>query len=190
MTYDAHPDEIAELYQELQELRDRMREIRRSMPPQPVEDYVFVTGHGEEVQLSELFGDNDDLMVVHNMGKSCPYCTLWADGLNGIYDHLADRTAFVVSSPNKHEVMNDFAKGRDWKFPMLSYHGTSFAEDMGYQEEDRFAPGISVFQRRDGQLFRVANDMFGPGDDYCALWNLLELIPEGADGWQPKFSYD
>ena len=40
-----------------------------------------------------------DLIVIHNMGASCPYCTLWADGFNGIYDHLADRAAFVALQP-------------------------------------------------------------------------------------------
>ena len=38
-------------------------------------------------------------MVVHNMGSSCPGCTLWADGYNGVHHHVVTRTGYVVSSP-------------------------------------------------------------------------------------------
>ena len=33
----------------------------------------------------------DDLVVIHNMGASCAYCTLWGDGFNGVYEHLANK---------------------------------------------------------------------------------------------------
>ena len=28
-----------------------------------------------------------------------------------------------------------------------------------------------------------------PHDDYCALWHMLDLLPEGAGDWQPRFGY-
>ncbi len=50
-------------------------------------------------------------------------------------------------------------------------------------------PGISTFARRDGKIVNTANDFFGPGDDYCGVWHILDLLDKGADGWTPKFSY-
>jgi len=66
--------------------------------------------------LAGLFGRKDDLVVIHNMGSSCPYCTLWADGFNGLYDHLANRAAFALSSPDAPAAQKRFAEGpRDWE---------------------------------------------------------------------------
>jgi len=47
----------------------------------------------ESVALSSLFGDHRDIIVVHNMGQSCRYCTMWADRFNGLYPYLANRSA-------------------------------------------------------------------------------------------------
>ena len=66
---------------------------------------------------------------------------------------------------------------------------TSFGEDMGYRVDGRARPGVSVFKRRDGKILRVADTGFEPGDDFCSVWHLFDLIPEGAAGWQPKFGY-
>jgi hypothetical protein len=33
----------------------------------------------------------------------------------------------------------------------------------------------------------VSDTGFEPGDDFCALWHVFDLIPEGADGWRPMF---
>src|SRR5438874_12537398 len=53
----------------------------------------------ESVALSSLVGDPRDLMVVHNMGQSCRYCTMQADGFNGPSPYLANRSAFSLVSP-------------------------------------------------------------------------------------------
>ena len=110
-------------------IRQEMRKIQAEMEPQKVEDYTFQNAEGT-VTLSELFGGKDDLFIVHNMGTSCAYCTLWADGYNGIYNHLANRAAFVVTSPDTPKVQSTFAAKRGWGFPMVSHDGSSFAADI------------------------------------------------------------
>ncbi len=170
-------------------IRKKMRAQQASVEPEAVQDYQFATPKGK-IHLSALFGDNDDLIVIHNMGASCPYCTLWADGYNGIYRHLASRAAFVVSSPDPPAAQRRFARGRGWKFPMVSHQDTSFAADMGYRSKSGgWLPGVSVFRREGRSVLRVADTGFSPLDDFCALWHLLDLLPEGAGGWKPKFRY-
>ena len=89
-------------------LRKKMRDVQHRIEPEPVDDYTFSTARGPK-RLSELFGAKRDLFVIHNMGSSCPYCTLWADGYNGLYAHLVTRGAFVVTSPDPPAVQQRFA---------------------------------------------------------------------------------
>jgi predicted dithiol-disulfide oxidoreductase (DUF899 family) len=128
--------------------------------------------------------------VVHNMGASCPYCTLWADAYNGLYRHIRSRAAFVVASPDPPAVQQRFARGRGWRFPMVSHQGTTFARDMGYRSRSGgLLPGISAFRRERDRIVRMSDAVCSPGDDFCALWHILDLLPEGASRWQPKVSY-
>jgi predicted dithiol-disulfide oxidoreductase (DUF899 family) len=146
-----------------------MRETRAVAEPEEVADHLFTNSAGS-VRLSELFGSKPDLIVIHNMGTSCPSCTLWADGFNGIYDHLANQAAFVVSSPDTPDHQARFAASRAWRFPMVSDDGTTFAADMGYRSEDGgWLPGISVFRRDNKRVLRISDARFGPGDDFCVL---------------------
>ena len=185
MTYRDTVDQINDYRKQIAELRAKMRETQGSIEPEEVEDYEFSTLNGP-VKLSGLFNGLDQLFVIHNMGASCPYCTLWADGFNGVYEHLANRAAFVVSSPDSPEAQKKFAAGRNWRFPMVSYVDTTFATDMGYGDADaQWMPGVSVFTRQEDKILRVSDAMFGPGDDYCFVWHFLDLLPKGPDGWQP-----
>jgi hypothetical protein len=40
---------------------------------------------------------------------------------------------------------------------MVSHEGTSFAEDMSYRRDGSWLPGVSVFQRRNGEIVRVSD---------------------------------
>ena len=179
---------LADYRQEIADIRAKMRAVQNETAPDEVEDYTFETVSGT-IALSQLFRDKDDLIVIHNMGRACPYCTLWADGFSGVYAHLADRAAFVVSSPDPPDIQRRFAEGRGWRFPMVSHRGNRFAADMGYRSENGWLPGVSVFRKEGGRLLRVADTGFSPGDDFCGVWHLLDLLPAGADGWQPRFDY-
>jgi len=188
MAYQDTIEEITSYRLQISELRNKMRELQSAIEPEIIQDYEFSTLSGT-VKLSDLFADKNTLFIVHNMGTGCPYCTLWADGFNGILGHLEDRAAFVMSTPDAPDKQQRFAESRDWKFRMISHQGTTFAEDMGYKGEDHWLPGVSVFQKLNGQVVRVSDASFGPGDDFCSIWQFCDLLPEGADGWQPKFKY-
>ena len=187
MPYRDTARKIADYRSQIADLRLKMREAQAAVEPEEIADYVF-TRFGGPVKLSELFGDKDTLIVIHNMGRGCSSCTLWADGFNGVYHHLANRAAFVVSSPDEPAVQREFAASRGWRFPMVSTLGTTFPQDMGYWQNGP-RPGVSVFKRRGGAILRVSDTSFSPGDDFCAVWHLFDLIPEGRAGWSPKVSY-
>jgi len=148
MNYREASARLAEYRGQIDEIRGKMREARSAAEPEEVRDYVFRTSNGS-VRLSELFADKPDLIVIHNMGSSCPYCTLWADGFNGLYEHIANRAAFVMASPDAPAMQKSFAAGRGWRFPMVSHPGTTFATDMGYRgEHSGWLPGSQCCERR------------------------------------------
>jgi len=184
-------DEITKLEDQISELKTRLAEARRRSGGQAVQDYTFKNSDGSDVKLSQLFGDKSDLLVVHNMGKGCRYCTLWADGFIGFTPHLENRGAFVVMSNDPPEVQREFAKSRGWNFRMASSRGTSFFKDMGYEPEPgKYWPGASAFHKdASGNITRTGHASFGPGDDFCAIWHLFDLLKDGAKKWQPQFSY-
>jgi predicted dithiol-disulfide oxidoreductase (DUF899 family) len=173
---------------EIAALRQQMRALQAEIEPEPVADYSFATTAGP-IALSQLFGDKDDLFVIHNMGAGCPYCTMWADGFNGALPHLENRAAFVIASPDAPETQEKFRASRGWRFRMVSHRDTGFAADMGYKGEHGFLPGVSVFQRQGERILRVSDMGFGPGDDFCAVWHFFDLLPAGSEGWKPRFRY-
>ncbi len=189
MDYRTAAEKLGAYRKEIAAVRAKMRALQATIEPEEVRDYEFAT-LGAAVRLSALFGAQRDLFLIHNMGKACPACTMWADGFNGVYHHLLQRGAFVVSSPDPPEVQKAFAESRGWRFPMVSHRGSSFAADMGYTSASGgWMPGISVFRRDGGRIWRVADTRFDQGDDFCSVWHILDLLPEGPAGWRPKVDY-
>lgn len=188
MEYDVGQRKLASLRGKIQELRGELRAVTAEIDPQKVEDHVFETVEGSKM-LSALFEGHNDLIVVHNMGSKCAYCTLWADGYNGVYPHLKQRAAFVVASPDAPHVQARFAAGRGWRFPMVSDTGAAFAARMGYTTANgRCLPGLSIFQRRGDGVVRVNDTSSCPHDDFCAVWHLLDLLPGGPADFTPALS--
>jgi predicted dithiol-disulfide oxidoreductase (DUF899 family) len=172
-------------------MKQKLAELRRQMDPQKVKDYRFEGPWGESISLSQLFGKQKELIVIHNMGHQCPYCTLWADEFSGILKHIEDRAAFVVESMDPPETQREFSADRGWKFKMVSSRSSTFRKDMGYgKSKSSLVPGLSVFRKeRDGSIVRVSDTQFGPGDNFCSLWDLFDMLPDSNSNWRAKFSY-
>ncbi|MBL8878611.1 MAG: DUF899 family protein [Phycisphaerales bacterium] len=183
--------EIARLEQEVVVAKKKLTDAIRAAQAQPVKQYTLRhAGSSAGVTLTELFGGSNELLVVHNMGRACPYCTLWADGFSSMYKHLANRCAFVLTTPDEPAVAAAFAGARGWTFPVISHAGTTFAADMGFHSKPgSFEPGISAFYRDGNEIVRTGSRRFGPGDDFCALWPMLDLLRNGVGAWEPKYHY-
>lgn len=185
---------LQELEGEIAQKRNELRRLLNESARMEVQDYELTDRNGNRVRLSELFGDKDDLIVVHNMGASCPYCTLWADGFNGVVPHLESRAAFAVVSPDEPEAQKQFAESRNWTFSMYSSRDSDFTRDLGFtfEKDGRVyqLPGFSTFRKTaDGTIVRVGRDGFGPGDVYSGIWHMFALLENGADGWEPQYRY-
>ena len=89
--------DIVALERQIFELTAKLNALRRDNAPSPVPNYRFDTLTGE-VNLLDQFAGRDRLLAIHNMGQGCRYCTLWADGFNGMLAHLEDAMSVVLLS--------------------------------------------------------------------------------------------
>jgi len=169
---------LKKLQEEISDARKKMIKLLRKQAAMDVINYELKDTSGVPVNLSSLFGDKEDLILVHNMGKACQYCTMWADGFSGVSYFVEKKAAFVLCSPDAPDVQREFAGSRGWKFKTVSADGTDFIKDMGYEVNGSYWPGVSVFHKdKDGKITRVAKDFFGPGDFYSSPFHFFDLLP-------------
>ena len=178
-------DEIKTLAAEIDEKKKRLAALRRENR-EPIKDYMLDTVDGPK-PLSSFFGEMKELVVIHNMGRGCNYCSLWADGLTGLTKHIQTRAGFVLVSADPADKVVETAQRRGWNFPVASNGGSGFEKDMGYVGEDGSPwPGISAFTKEGDQIYRHGHSDLGDGDDFCAIWHIWALFPEGHGDWAPK----
>jgi peroxiredoxin len=122
-------DKIQQLEKEIFDLIARLQALRKANTKKPVPNYRFKTLDGE-VTLLELFGERDKLMLIHNMGQGCRYCTLWADGFNGFVPHLESAMSLVLVSKDNPELQRTFANARGWRFRLASHGGGDYIKEQ------------------------------------------------------------
>ena len=180
--------EIAELEREIFDLTAKLNSLRKAAEPEPVPDYRFATLDGD-VSLLDLFADRQHLLAIHNMGQGCRFCTLWADGFNGVLGHLESVMSVVLLSRDPPRLQRDFANSRNWRFRLASHDGGSYIREQTVMEGGNNMPGAVLYERSGDRVLRRNSVIFGPGDLYCSLWNLLALAGIGEDDWTPQFRY-
>lgn len=180
--------EAERLEVEIMEKAQKLALIRKSEAPVAIDDYVLETLAGHTM-LSSLFAGRERMLVIHNMGQGCRYCTLWADGLNGVLPHLEDAMGVLLVSKDPPDVQRRLAQDRGWGFRMASHSGGAYMAEqckmMGYDN----CPGAVVYELRAGRIYRRARTGFGPGDLYAPIWHLLALAGIGQEEWTPQFHY-
>ena len=180
--------EITELERQIYELTAQLNELRSRNPGVEVRNYRFATLNGD-VTLLDLFGDRDRLLIIHNMGQGCRYCTLWGDGLNGFVPHIESALSLVLVSKDPPEVQRRFANSRGWRFSLASHGGGDYIREQTVLEGHNNMPGAVTYERKGDAIFRRNACVFGPGDLYCPIWQLLGMAGFGADEWTPQYRY-
>jgi len=120
---------------ELTQLRDEVSRQRRELPWEKVEKTYTFDGPGGKQTLADLFGKRSQLFVYHFMfgpgwKEGCPSCSYFADHVDGISIHLANRDvslAMVSRAPIAE--IEAFKKRMGWRFPWVSSFGNDFNYD-------------------------------------------------------------
>jgi len=181
-------EEIQKIEQQLFDLTGKLNELRKTVSGEKVTNYTFDTLDGE-ISLADMFGENDRLLLIHNMGQACRYCTLWADGFNGFLPHLESAMSVFLVSKDSPKTQRSFASSRNWRFRLASHGGGSYASEQTVVEGEANMPGAVVYERDGDEITRKSSAVFGPGDLYCSVWNLLGLAGIGAGDWTPQYRY-
>ena len=201
---------------ELMRQRERVAELRRSLPPgATIPDYEFLEGptslddgDGPErtVRLSELFTSPDRSLVVYHFmyGKEqknpCPMCTAWIDTFNGIAHHLAQNVDLVIVAAADLPTLRAHARKRGWnRLRLLSAGESTFKYDLGSEDDQgRQDSTVSVFTRdKDGTVRhfysvhpRLGEDIQERGiDELNPIWNMLDLTPQGRGTFYASNDY-
>ena len=181
-------ERIIELERRIGELTAELSALRWARAGTPVPNYTFTTLTGQ-ASLLDLFGNQDKLLAIHNMGQGCRYCTLWADGFNGLLAHLESVLSVVLLSKDPPDVQRRFANARGWRFRLASHGGGDYMREQSVVDGQDNLPGAVLYQRGDDAIVRKNACVFGPGDIYCAMWSLLGLAGLGEKEWTPQYAY-
>jgi len=184
------------------------------------EDYLLTEGPADlsaalpadtdetQTRLSALFAPGKDTLIVYSFmypegGNPCPACTSLIDGLDGLAPHITDRVNFAVFAKTPVADFRAWARARDWRnVRLLSTNGTSYNSDyITERGGESQIPIINVFRRTaDGIFHSWGSELFyAPATDgqhprhadmIWPVWNLLDMTPEGREGWFPRNSYD
>lgn len=68
--------EIQQLENEVTEKQQLLKALRKKRVAEPISEYVFKDKEGNNKLLSEMFGNSNELLLIHNMGKSCAFSFL------------------------------------------------------------------------------------------------------------------
>ena len=181
-------NEIKDIENQIYKLNEKLTTLRKASPTTKVPNYTFKTVEGE-ITLLELFGENDRLLMIHNMGQGCRYCMLWADGFNGFLPHLESAMSVTLVSKDTPELQRRFANERGWRFRLASHGGGEYIRKQTVTEGEGNSPGAVVYERVGDEIFRKNSSEFGPGDIYCSMWGLLGLAGMGEEDWTPQYNY-
>ncbi len=182
--------EARQIELKIYEMQERLVQLRTQLAGQTVDDTELLTVAGPR-RLSDFFGDNELLILMHNMGTGCSYCTTYADGMNGILDHLRSRAEVLLVSPTEPNAHRAFADSRGWKFQVASLADGTLSDQLGFPPDPAGYPGIAVLAKdATGQITVVCRGDYEPGDRYSPAWHVAALIDGSYEpGWSPRISY-
>ena len=194
--------------------RDELSAARRALPWEKVEKtYVFEGAEGS-VSLAGLFGARSQLIVYHFMfgpdwEAGCKSCTFWADNFERNVVHLNARdTNLVLISRGPIDKLLAYRKRMGWSIEWVSSLSNSFNQDFAVSFPSEAAragnnynfatihfggeeaPGLSVFTKQDGAIYRTYSTYARGLDMLNAGYQLLDLVPKGRDEEGLEFSME
>jgi len=92
-------------------------------------------------------------------------------------------------SKDAPQLQREFANSRGWRFRLASHGGGKYIEEQTVMDGSTNMPGAVVYERDGDKIMRRLSSVFGPGDLYSPMWNLLGLAGMTEADWTPQFRY-
>ncbi len=187
--------------------RDQLSAERRALPWVKInKDYRFQGPNGT-LTLTELFGNNSQLVVYHFMfgagwKEGCHGCSFLADHFDGANLHLAHHDISLVAvSHAPFAEFQAFKRRMGWHFDWVSSAGSDFNADFGVsatreeidagkvtynyepsQNPGEEMPGLSVFYKNAaGEIFHTYSTYARGLDILLGTYNVLDFTPLGRN---------
>lgn len=200
---------------EFTKLRDRLNEERRALPWEQVKKEYSFDGPSGKRTLADLFNGKSQLVVWHFMfgpdwQQGCSHCSFWADGWNGVTEHLKHRdTEMIAISQAPLSKIEPFKRRMGWSFNWMSSANTDFNFDYqastrpeelkakkvlyNYQEMEPFSDqmhGCSTFYKDDNDDIFHTYSTYARGVDMLNVaYQFLDLTAKGRDeDWSQEHS--
>ena len=173
---------------------DALAAERRRLPMVLIEkDYVFDGPHGK-ARLLDLFEGRCQLIIYHFMfapdvdgwpSAGCPGCSMVVDHI-GPLSHLHARdTSFSLVSRAPLANLEGYKRRMGWKLPWYSSAESDFNDDFGLTTPEGETFGLSVFVRKDGQVFQTYFTDARGVEALVTSFTLLDLTPLGRqEAWE------
>ena len=195
---------------ELRRHIERVAAQRRALPPggEVPQDYAFVGEDGQQVRLSEMFGEHDTLITYIWMygperARPCPMCTSLVGALDIPSRDITQRVSLAIIGRSPIARQLAFKRERGWRnLKFYETVGDDFPRDYrGLSPDGEDWPSLNVFTKVDGVVRRfwgseLSGETADPGQDPrdapdpTPLWNILDLTPAGRPAdWYPKLTY-
>lgn len=181
-------EEIKKVESEIREKINFLEKLRKENKGLEIKNYAFQTLSGK-TSLLDLFGKKDKLVVIHNMGQGCRWCTSWADGLNGVLPHIESQFSVVLVSKDTPEVQRQFALTRGWRFTMASHGGGEYITEQTVQSGENNMPGVVCYEKKGDKIYRKNASCFGPGDLYNPLFHIVSMGGISAEEMPIQYFY-
>ncbi len=147
-----------------------------------IDDYILKSNDDKEVPLSEVFGAQTRLIVLHNMGETCPTCLIYGSEFNGALKHLEARAAFCAVGPDDPATQKAYVKRNGWQFNLYSGKESAFIKDLGFEDDAGNAlPGVSILQKKD-ETITLTSQVNIAKDDFCpSVLDVIWMLPENGE---------
>jgi predicted dithiol-disulfide oxidoreductase (DUF899 family) len=174
--------------------RDALAAERRRLPMVLIEkDYVFDGPQGK-ARLLDLFEGRRQLILYHFMfapdvdgwpSAGCPGCSMVVDHI-GPLPHLHARdTSFVLVSRAPLANLEGYKRRMGWEVPWYSSVENDFNDDFGLTTPEGETFGLSVFLRKDDQVFQTYFTDARGVEGLVTSFTLLDLTPLGRqEDWE------
>ena len=128
-------------------------------------------------------------------------CNSIVDGLNGNARQITQKINLTVVGKAPIEKLLTYAKKTGWNhLQIVSSSKNTYNKDYFGEENGEQMPMINVFVKKGKDIYHTwgSEIRFAPADPgqnervadiIWPLWNVLDLTPEGREGWYPEVTF-
>lgn len=176
--------------------KDALSAERRRLPMVRVEKQYTFDGTEGPATLLDLFEDRPQLLLYHFMfapnvhgwpDAGCPGCSMFLDNIGQFTPvHLTARgVSFAVVSLAPLPELQAYRRRMSWPHRWVSSANNSFNVDFGLTAPEVERHGLSVFVRKEDEIFRSYFTSQRGTEALGNIWGFLDATPYGRqESWE------